>query len=487
VAPEKPKIPCAIYVRQSRTHDGSESMERQVESGREAAARFGCEVVAELIEPPSTSGYKARGTKRPEFKELLRLVKAGTVQAVVVYKSDRLSRGGGPGWAPFIEAAETAGLDIDHLVLSPSGWMSEFEIGIRATMDREESKKISDRQKDILSAGAKRGYPSSGGRRPLGRMADGVTPHPGEYWRVIKAVDELLAGMTTFYSVARLWNDQGFLTPNGHKWDVSMVVRALTSPRMAGVRVLPDKSIVQGNWAPIIDQEKWEAICFLAEARKGTRVVLGRPSAFFLTPLVKCGRCGKALGGWTRPGSGERRYTCKPKGSGGCHGISITAAHVESRAKKLIIGTLCDPRFREDLAEGVGHTRQHRLELTAEARSIKVQQTKLLDLYLGDGLAKALYEPKAYALAQRLKEIEEQLNTFMPTNLFNVPTTPDQFEAEWDDIPLETKRNLAQLVVEKITIHPSKLLGGRFDESRIEIDPRDLGATGGSSLSPVAV
>jgi DNA invertase Pin-like site-specific DNA recombinase len=44
-----------IYARQSRTREGSESLETQVEVCRQAAERFGYEVVAELVEPPSTS------------------------------------------------------------------------------------------------------------------------------------------------------------------------------------------------------------------------------------------------------------------------------------------------------------------------------------------------------------------------------------------------------------------------------------------------
>ena len=71
----------------------------------------------------------------------------------MAYKSDRLSRGGGPGWAPLIEAFEQAGCDTDHAVLTPSGWLSEFEIGIRASMDREESKKLSDRMRDVRAGG----------------------------------------------------------------------------------------------------------------------------------------------------------------------------------------------------------------------------------------------------------------------------------------------------------------------------------------------
>lgn len=86
----------AIYARQSITREGSASLDVQVEACREAAKRLSLNVVAELVEAPSTSGYRNRGRSRPKFKQLLELIRSGEVDSVVAYKTDRLSRGGGP-------------------------------------------------------------------------------------------------------------------------------------------------------------------------------------------------------------------------------------------------------------------------------------------------------------------------------------------------------------------------------------------------------
>lgn len=96
----------ALYARQSITREGSASLDVQVEACREAAARLKLEVVAELVEAPSTSGYSNRGRNRPKFGELLDRIRRGEVDCVVAYKTDRLSRGGGPGWAPLVDAFE---------------------------------------------------------------------------------------------------------------------------------------------------------------------------------------------------------------------------------------------------------------------------------------------------------------------------------------------------------------------------------------------
>ena len=176
---EKRVVRCVIYARQSKTRDGSESISTQIEACKVAAERFGFEVVSVLAEPPSTSGYKNRGKSREKFKLLLAGFVNGDWDMVLAYKTDRLSRGGGPGWAPLLEAIEKANLDLDRAVATPSGFVSEFEIGIRATMDREESKKLSDRMSDLVARKAMQGKPQ-GGRRPFGYQADRVTLDPDE-------------------------------------------------------------------------------------------------------------------------------------------------------------------------------------------------------------------------------------------------------------------------------------------------------------------
>src|SRR6056297_1596006 len=121
----------ALYARQSITRDGSASLDVQIEACRDAAKRL-------------------------------------KVDFIVAYKTDRLSRGGGPGWAPLVGAFEAAGRDPDKAVATTDGWVSEFEIGIRSAMDREESKKTSDRMLAVRAREAREGVPRFAGRRAYG-------------------------------------------------------------------------------------------------------------------------------------------------------------------------------------------------------------------------------------------------------------------------------------------------------------------------------
>lgn len=162
----------AIYARQSRTGEGSESLELQVERCRESGERLGLEIVAELVEPPSTSGYKNRGRDRPQFNELIDLTRSSMVDCVIVYKTDRLSRGGGPGYAPLVDAIEEAGGDPNRFILADGAWVTEFELSIRAAMDRESSALTAARMLDVRAREALAGKPRPAITRGYGYERD---------------------------------------------------------------------------------------------------------------------------------------------------------------------------------------------------------------------------------------------------------------------------------------------------------------------------
>src|SRR4051794_11535776 len=94
----------ALYARQSHTREGSDSIAIQVDNGHDTSARFDCEVVAVVAEPPSTSAFQNRGLSRRKFADLLNLIRSRAIDGVFVDKTDRLSRGGAPGWAPVFDA-----------------------------------------------------------------------------------------------------------------------------------------------------------------------------------------------------------------------------------------------------------------------------------------------------------------------------------------------------------------------------------------------
>jgi site-specific DNA recombinase len=92
--PRRP-LRCAIYTRKS-TEEGLEQDFNSLDAQREAAAAFIHSQKREgwigLPDCYDDGGFSGATTERPALNRLLRAVEAGTVDCVVVYKVDRLSR-----------------------------------------------------------------------------------------------------------------------------------------------------------------------------------------------------------------------------------------------------------------------------------------------------------------------------------------------------------------------------------------------------------
>ncbi|MBV9664457.1 MAG: recombinase family protein, partial [Actinobacteria bacterium] len=296
----------AIYARQSITREGSASLKAQVDACRATAKRLKLKVVVELVEAPSTSGYRNRGRSRPKFQELLTLIRDGDVDCVVTYKTDRLSRGGGPGWAPLVDAFDTAGRDPDRAVATTDGWVSEFEIGIRSAMDREESKKTSDRMRDVRRREARDGVPRSAGRRAYGYTRDFSGIVPEEAALIDEAARRVLAGEST-WGICGDWNTRGVPTVTGRPWTVQTLTSILKSGRIAGLREHRGAVVSKGQWPAIVSADLREQLLVaLAPKRK-----LGRRARTYpLVGLLRCGRCDQPLRSLAREGGG-RSYACR--------------------------------------------------------------------------------------------------------------------------------------------------------------------------------
>src|ERR1039457_2849618 len=94
-ADRKPVVRCAIYTRKS-SEEGLEQSFNSLDAQREACESFiasqrheGWRVVATRYDD---GGYSGGTMERPALKHLLQDVEAGKIDAIVVYKVDRLSR-----------------------------------------------------------------------------------------------------------------------------------------------------------------------------------------------------------------------------------------------------------------------------------------------------------------------------------------------------------------------------------------------------------
>jgi site-specific DNA recombinase len=464
------RLRAALYARQSITREGSASLDVQIDACREAAERLKVDIVAELIEAPSTSGYRNRGRSRPKFLELLELIRTGEVDCVIAYKTDRLSRGGGPGWAPLVDAFEAAGRDPDRTVATTDGWVSEFEIGIRSAMDREESKKTSDRMLAVRAREAREGRPRLAGRRAYGWSDDMTEVIAEEAARINEAAERVLTGESV-WSICTDWNTQGVPTVTGRPWTVTTISSILTSGRIAGLREHKGVVVAKGRWEPIIDEDQRRAL-LVALAPKRSKPRKGR--TYPLTGLMRCGLCGGRMRSLQREG-GRRTYACR-KGPGldGCGRVSIRAPELEEHVRDLLCGMLADPVTRAAMA---------RLEPSSEdegdtclldaLREIDERRHRLIDLYTDGDIDRASFRTRKDRLDDEEREIEAQIANRTGTRvLAEVPGTYEELVAAWDDRGIDFQRRLIEALLHPIIVNPARTRKRAFDPGRLEVVPK---------------
>lgn len=456
-----------LYARQSLTRDGSESIPEQLDRMREAAERLKITVVAELVEAKSTGAFKNRGRDRAEWARLLTMIQLGQADAVIAYKSDRLSRGGGPGWAPLLTAAEKAGLNLDRFVATPNGWMSEFEIGIRATMDREESKKTSERLLDVRAREAKQGKVRRGRYRRFGYEDDCITPNPVEAALVGEATRRVLAGETP-YAVVTDWDKRDIPTVSGQRWRSQSLINLLRHGHNAGFREHNGVIVGKGEQTPILDEDTYILlIAALRPRRHIGRMV--RVSA--VSGVLYCKACNKRLH-ILKKQSGTRMFRCRREtGLNGCGGIYITATLVENEVKERVLSALADPKFRKMLNTVArdGASRKKDDSIAAKIRGVEQKQERLIDLYEEGDLDKPTYRRRKTALEAELAALEQAMRSHVGNPLLaSLPKTYDELVVKWEAHDPIWRHAVVRLVIRRIDVKPS--VGGRWDPARLEWD-----------------
>lgn len=460
----------AIYARQSITREGSASLDTQVELCRQAAERLKATVVIELVEAPSTSGYRNRGRSRPRFRELLDLIRGGEVDCVMAYKTDRLSRGGGPGWAPLVDAFEAAGRDPDRAIATVDGWVSEFEIGIRSAMDREESKKTSDRMLEVRRREAKAGVPRPAGRRAFGYLRDYSGLVHEEATLVVEAADRVLAGESV-WSICTEWNARRVATVTGRPWTVQTLTSILRSPRIAGLREHLGAVVGAGTWPAIVSADVHER---LAVALSPKRKSGSRARTYPLVGLLRCGRCDGPLRSLAREGGG-RSYACRSgPGLDGCGGIRIQAAGVEGHVRDLVCGMLADPATRAALAALASAGDNGDGGSPAEGlRAIEAKRERLIDLYTDGDIDRSEFRSRRDDLDEQARAIESDLAQRTGSAvLASVPATFEALVEAWDAGGVGLQRRLTEALLHPITVKPAGARRRLFDPDRLVIEPR---------------
>lgn len=224
----------------------------------------------------------------------------------------------------------------------------------------------------------------------------------------------------------------------------------------------------QGDWTPILSKETIEDIRRVTDRPRSRR---GREPKYLLAAILKCGRCGSSLAGSPTAG-GSYRYACskQPGRPETCGGLTITGPQTDEIVSMAIIDAVAEAKVRKGaLKRSSGSS-----SAVVNAEKEFVELGRLRRHYGLEFAADRLHQDEWDALREgwaiRQRAAERVLGQWAPNLhavLSDVPKQRPDIEKWWQETSVRRKRELVQVLVERIEIAPRTRSSNRFDPSRI--------------------
>lgn len=459
-----------IYVRLSQDRNGDGlGVERQEAACRALAERKGWDVV-DVYSDNDVSA--TNGKRRPEYERMWSDVREGVIDAVAVWKADRLTRTPAE-FEHIIDTAERHGTALatvegDLDLSTPTGRMVARMLGAAARAEIET--KVA-RQKAANEQAAANGRAWSGGTRGYGytRQMEVV---PDEAAVIREAVARLLTGETLSAICADL-QQRGVTTPSGKHWQPRTLRRLLASARISGrrerfpkatTRPLLGDIVAEGQWEPIISTEDSDRVRMLLDSSERRAKYGAKGRTYLLSGILVCSHCGHGMVG--RPKSGTPRYACPSMpGTTACGKTYAVAARTDATIRDRVLVALEGDGLAKILSATDGSA-----AALADIRDLQ-RETEDLDAAVaaGDISVKSSATIRR-GIAKRMEAAQRTLakstGSAALDGLQDLSYT-DLLE-RWETMPLARRRAVVSAVVESITVNPADL-SKRWDADRFDI------------------
>ena len=454
----------AIYARisQDRTGDGL-GVRRQISDCEAEAERRGWPV-AEVYVDDDLSAYS--GTHRPGYAKLLADITDGTVDAVLVYHLDRLTRRP-KELEEFVEVCDAvklrhvATLQGDVNLGNGDGLLiARIASAVAANESDAKSRRVRRKMDEI----AQTGIPHGGSNRPYGFETDKVTVRESEAQVIRTLAERLLAG-ESLTSLARWLNDEGIPTSVGKQWRAQGVRHLLMSPRLAGLRVHRGQVIGPGAWPAIITEQQSERI--IAKLSDPARRTNRTARRYLLAGMLRCHRCEAVL--LSHPRKDVRRYVCKSgQGLPGCGGVNIDAERVEELITEGVLHRLDTPELAAAL-NGQLATDEHTAALSDDIAADEAQLEELATLYGNKEITAAEWSTARKPIDARLTQAKRQLARHSNhRQLDGLIGQGIRLREQWSGLNLDRQRAIVAVLLDHAIVGPGPSSGqSRFDPDRV--------------------
>lgn len=429
-------------------------------------------VVREVYDLAGVSGKTVM--EHPEAQRMLADIKRGHIGGLIFSKLARLARNTRE-LLDFCDIFRDANADLVSIgenidTSTPLGRLFFTFTAAVATWEREE---IVDRVKASIKVRAKLGKPLSGRVAYGYHVADGkIVPHPDEA-PVRALMYELFAKHKRKKTVARLLNERGFRTRAKVNFTDTTVERLIRDTTAKGEhrgnfskRVSDDKPWAlkpEHEWVitpvpAIVSADLWDECNALLEARRTKRE---RPSKKVVHPFAGFVFC--ACGRKMYVPSSTPKYVCTV-----CH-TKMPIVDLDGTFHDEL-ASLAEPALAASYVDGAGKELADRSKLLEtlerEHGRLKAEIEKVYQLFYVSALTPEQFKERFQPLDERLKQIElerpkldGEVAALKSASLAKDHLVSEGriFHARWPSMTVEEKREIVELMVEKIVVSESEV------------------------------
>lgn len=380
------------------------------------------------------AGYSGANTDRPGLQAMIKDIKAGKIDKVVVYKLDRLSRSQ-LDTLYLIEKVFLAN-NTDFVSMSEnfdtSTPFGRAMIGILAVFAQLEREQIKERMIVGKEGRAKDGL-WHGGHQPIGYDYDPVTERLVVNDFEAMCVREIFEEFSKGVPIHRITEDlinKGYTHKYG-PWAITSVRQILRNPLYTG-HLRHKGQIIPGLHPAIIDQELFDsAQPILKERSEKYREIMKNKSGAYLRGFIYCERCG-AKYAYQRTDKKYNYYSCYSRTKKvkamikdpTCKNDNWKTTELDNlvfdEIKKLIVDPDYLHQIRSNVSEKVEPDK--RAILAKKLQEVDAQILRYMDLYAKGTISIDLITQQTAPLNEIRAKLETELNA-MPEPEEKMPET----------------------------------------------------------------
>ena len=273
------KVRCAIYTRKS-SEEGLEQDFNSLDAQREACAAYilsqASEGWSQLPALYDDGGISGGTLERPALQRLLADIAAGSIDIVVVYKVDRLTRSL-LGFARLVEAMDKAKVSFVSVTQSfnTTTSMGRLTLNMLLSFAQFEREVTAERIRDKIAASKAKGM-WMGGVVPIGYRANGRTLAIDEdHAQLIRKLFDRYLDVRNVRLLAAQLSEQGIHVPKrmtgtgrdlgGKPFTRGQIYKILSNPIYIG-KICHKGEIYEGQHDAIVDRETWDKVQTQLEA-----------------------------------------------------------------------------------------------------------------------------------------------------------------------------------------------------------------------------